>query len=363
MAITQSIKVPAHHNIYDNSVERELRIDFSIPEKGTNADTGLVLLVPGFGATIDSKVYSKMRDVFSDTYNLVTIQCSYFGDEFMQSTDEFTLKNNGRELNSLLNADELQRFKNNPSELLEILSTKVTVFTVSAKIEESLTNFNDMGWMQAIDIITSIEAVQIILKENGIAFNKKKVIGYGHSHGAYLLHLGNRLDPHLFSHIIDNSAWIEPVYLNNNRYISQRYGSMTLQIEFDYIGKRVIKDKKALNLNSLYQGFDNQSKLMVFQGTNDNLINHDEKSVIVNQIKHAEIELIDETSVDGHIFKSNNHGLDADFLNLFNYAYEKMGEHINPVERKSIYNLKLSNTEIQVDYSFGLPVFTIDMLV
>lgn len=48
-----------------------------------------------------------------------------------------------------------------------------------------------------MDIITALEAIKIkiILKENNLRFNERKVIGYGHSHGAYLLHLSNRLAP------------------------------------------------------------------------------------------------------------------------------------------------------------------------
>lgn len=38
-----------------------------------------------------------------------------------------------------------------------------------------------MGYMQAIDIITAIEALKIILVNNN---NMKRLIGYGHSHGA-----------------------------------------------------------------------------------------------------------------------------------------------------------------------------------
>lgn len=39
MAKNQSIKVPAHHNIYDGSTGRNLRIDFSIPDAGVTAET------------------------------------------------------------------------------------------------------------------------------------------------------------------------------------------------------------------------------------------------------------------------------------------------------------------------------------
>ncbi|MFS0575518.1 hypothetical protein AB1K83_07790 [Sporosarcina sp. 179-K 3D1 HS] len=84
MASNQTISIPAHHNIYTGLSDRELQIEFYIPETGTSKETGLLLLVPGFGGNIDSKVYKKMRGQLADEYNLVTVQCSFFGREFMQ---------------------------------------------------------------------------------------------------------------------------------------------------------------------------------------------------------------------------------------------------------------------------------------
>jgi len=357
MAENQSITIPAHHSIYNGSTGRELRIDFSIPDSGVTAETGLLIFAPGFGGNIDSNVYKKMRNLFADKYNLVTLQCSFFGDEFMQGAENFNLKNGLSEVSGYLTAEELEVFQRNPSDLLNLLSSKTMTLPATAKLSETKDNFNDMGFMQAIDIVTALESIKIILKENGLLFNEQKVIGYGHSHGAYLLHLSNRLAPHLFSYIVDNSAWIEPVYLSANRYLFHQLGSMTLQIEFDYLAKEIVLDKGALNLNTLYDNFENHSKMIVFQGTDDNLIDHRLKEKVVSKIKNAKFVLIDKKDVDNHTFKSNTHGLDADFLNMFEWAYEKMGEYANEQPLKSFGEIQLSKTRIAVDYSHGLPVF------
>ena len=358
MAGNQSITIPAHHNIYNGTTGRDLRIDFSIPDSGVTTETGLLVFVPGFGGNIDSSVYKKMRDVFADKYNLVTLQCSFFGDEFMQGAENFKLKNGMSEISRHLDVEELEAFQEKPSDLLNLLSSKSLTLPVKATLNETKDNFNDMGFMQAIDIVTALETIKIILKENGLSFNERKIIGYGHSHGAHLLHLCNRLAPHLFSYIVDNSAWIEPVYLSGNRYLFQPNGAMILQIEFDYLAKKIIEDKKALNLETLYDNFDNQSKVIVFQGTDDNLIDHRLKEKIVSEIENVEFVLIDEKDVDNHTFKSNSHGLGADFLNMFEFAYDRMDNAMNKSRGKRNYEIQLSKTKIVVDYSQGLPVFT-----
>ncbi|OMC89143.1 hypothetical protein BK128_04230 [Viridibacillus sp. FSL H7-0596] len=362
MAENQSIKIPAHHNIYNGSSNRGLRIDISYPDN-IDEKTGIAILVPGFGGTIDSNVYKKMRETFADTHNLVIVQCDYFGSEFMQCASLFNPKGQLEELLSFLSHEERNSINKDFSNFLELLSTKQITVPVIAQLGETLDHFNDMGFMQAIDIITAIEAVRIILEENDITFNSKKVIGYGHSHGAYLLHLSNCLAPHLFSHIIDNSAWIEPGYLDLNRYLYQVYGNMELEVEFNYIAKEYIEDKKSLSLNTFYDYFDNAAKIISFQGNNDNLINHIEKEVLVSNIPHSEFILIDENNVDGIIFKSNQHGLDADFLNMFEYGLEKLGHHENSIEVRLIYEVVLSQTKIKVDYSSMLPIFTINVLL
>jgi len=363
MAESQSITISGHHNIYNGSTGRDLRIDFSIPDSGVTVETGLLIFAPGFGGNIDSNVYKKMRDVFADKYNLVTLQCSFFGDEFMQGAESINFKNDLSEISRNLTTDELEVFQRNPTDLLNLLSSKKMTLPVIAKINETKDNFNDMGFMQAIDIVTALESIKILLKENDLSFNEQKIIGYGHSHGAYLLHLSNRLAPHLFSYIVDNSAWIEPVYLSANRYLFQQFGSMTLQIEFDYLAKKIVLDKGALNLNAIYNNFENQSKMIVFQGTDDNLIDYRLKEKVVSKIKNSKFLLIDKKNVDNYIFKSNKHGLDADFLNMFDFAYEKMGNYENKRTMKHYEEIQLSKMKIVIDYSYGLPVYTLKCII
>lgn len=134
---------------------------------------------------------------------------------------------------------------------------------------------------------------------------------------------------------------------------------MTLQIEFDYLAKEIVLDKKALNLNTLYDNFENKAKMIVFQGTDDDLIDHRMKEKVISKIENATFVLIDRKNVDNYIYKSNTHGLNADFLNMFEYAYEKMGEFMNKQSMKQYDEIQLTRMRIVVDYSHGLPVLTL----
>lgn len=298
-----------------------------------------------------------MKEIFADKFNLVVLQCDYFGSSFMQSSENFTIKDSNY-LNKIFKPDELNMIKKDPNKLFEILASKNTVLNVRASIDESIDHFNDMGLMQAIDILTAIDAIKLILNDNNLQFNKNRIIGYGHSHGSYLLHLANILSNNTFSFIVDNSAWIEPVYLTTNRLLYQTIGTSTLAIEFDYLAKEVIADKSNLNLNLLYKNNDIQTQILTFQGNNDNLINHLEKEKLINQIKNGKYILITENDIDNKRYKSNTHGLRADFLELFSYAMTFESHNI-PVNTNKEKIAKLDTFEINVDYRQGLPIFTV----
>ncbi|WP_214781734.1 DUF2920 family protein [Exiguobacterium sp. S3] len=356
MSEQHSMKIPAHYNIYSGAGGRELRIDFSTPAGGVDETTGLLILVPGFGGNIDSKVYTKMRSMFADQFNLITIQCDYFGSSYMQSTDSINFSDITT-LEELLTHDEIQQTNTNQSQLLSILSTKNATLPAKANLTESIDEFNDMGYMQAIDLITSIEIVKAIVKDNGYSFDEKRIIGYGHSHGAYLLHLSNCLSPHLFSYLIDNSAWIEPSYMKQNRILYQQVGTLTLAVEFEYLAKEIIDNKSYLNLENLYKNYNGSAQIISFQGDEDNLIDHIEKERIISSIPRAEFSLITKEKVDQIRFKSNNHGLDADFLELFSWALE-MEKPLTLIEEIPLnYEVNIGSLHIEVDSSGGLPIF------
>lgn len=103
--------------------------------------------------------------------------------------------------------------------------------------------------------------------------------------------------------------------------------------------------QKKLTLEAVYKDFDNEAKIISFQGANDNLIDYTIKRKLINQVSNAEFLLIGEKEVDGHIFKSNRHGLDADFLKMFELGLSKLGKHVNENECKEKYSLVLSNTK------------------
>jgi len=359
MAENHTFNVLAHPNIYTGNTGRELRIEFSVPSAGVQADTGFIILVPGFGATIDSNVYQKMREQFADLYNAVTIQCEYFGSAHMQSADKISITNE-QTLRSILSEAEWHHIQQNPGAFTQLISSKEVTFPVKADLSETVEDFNDMGYMQAIDIITAFETVKLLLDDNKLEYDINRVIGYGHSHGSYLLHLCNVISPWTFSFIVDNSAWLEPLYINHYRVLYKGLGKCTLAIHFDYLAKQVLENKSLLNLFGLYQTFQNQAKIISFMGIDDNLVKAQEKERFIANIPNADFILVTKDDVDQVKYKSTSHGLDADFLELFAYALQFESDEKQNQTMELQYEIHYETLKVQADFTQGLPIFKFD---
>lgn len=302
----------------DTPADRTLTIYFGEPENGVNEQTGLLLLISGYGGTVDSNIYKKMRSLFADQYNLVTIQCDYFGNQFMQEPDK-DIQIPMECLQQHFSQEQIQSLFNNYQENEPLLYNKTFRFPVT--FAETLENYNDMGPTQAMDQLIALKVVSDILEQNNYTFNKRKVIAYGQSHGAYLAHLCNCYMPNIFSAIIDNSSYIRPYFLTHTRDFELNAPHFTIIKEISYLASRIENDIQLFDLSYLYKKFNNTANIIAFQGSDDNMTTPKDKQQWLSAIPNSHYEYIDTSRIDHHIFHSTLHGMDADFIQLFSYVH------------------------------------------
>jgi hypothetical protein len=339
-------------NIYNNNSSRELCVHYCEPEGGVTGDTGILILIPGFGANINSNVYKKMMSVFADRYNLVTVQCEYFGQRFMweDATNHPTITLNMERVKDIITKEQTHdlvenKLLDNENYVIEL--ARQWNLVTQGILDESLEEFNDMGILQAIDNVIAVLSVADRIKQDGQVFNKNKIIAYGHSHGAYLAYLCNAFTQNMFALVIDNSAWLFPAYLTAARSVLFTEFSMLLH----YLAKQSLYDEELLNLKKLYKKFDNKCKIMCFHGVDDNLTSLNDKKEFGKKLNRFIFKKITKDHVDGKIFKSTNHGLDADFLELFDHAMNKQKFIVNNENLVlSPIHLKTQTNEYIFDY-------------
>lgn len=367
MAKNYGVICYGHNSIYvdnylqNNYKKRKFHVKYSIPGRGVNDETGILLLIAGYGAQCNSSVYKKMRSEFADKYNLVTIQCDYFGYEYMQAgLEDITVENIDLiRLNiSTTNDNAKKIYSNNKLNINKFLNTDLEYkneIIVNSNLHESIENFNDMGVMQALDNIVATIKVIKYLQRKKLNFNTNKIIIMGNSHGSYLGYLCNIMSRGLYTHILDNSAWIYPVYCNNIRYLIRTRGNSVLVVKYDYKIRTARSPLKGLRIKNLYEKVENKCKIVVYHGENDSLITAKDKYAAVKDIPNLIFNLIKKKDIDNVIFKSTIHGLDADFVKLFEKFYKS---HCNSIFLNSKLNID-SNIRIPggflLDYSSGLP--------
>ena len=305
MALVFREKITTHESIYLSDVrERTLTVEYVLPSAGTNLETGILFLIPAYGGNLASSVYRKMRMQFPDKYNLIVIQCDFFGIGHMQGMNE-----------------KLEEF-------LEIGKKTDTPNKIKIQTEETFLDCNDMGIMQAADILRAGLYVIHKLSARGVKMNFGKIITYGSSHGSYLGYVVNRLCPGFIKLVIDNSAYLLPNYIWEDRplyyqlptRLQEKYELSKLRAEINYLINRQREDflpNSFYDLYSLYEGFENDCMILSFHGTNDAMVSITEKRRLIEGIKNASLIEISKEDVDGTYFKSSEHGLGVDLLNLY----------------------------------------------
>lgn len=322
-----------------SSKNRSLRMCFCEPEDGANEQTDIVLLIAGYGGNTSSKVYQKMRRQFADQYNLITLQCDYLGNNFMLSNQPIPMTESI--LRSALSPQELRSLSKDLERNREMIKGKHFIGYVN--LQESSEEYNEMGIRQAMDQLMALKVLADILTENGLDFTRKHVTIYGFSHGAYLGYLCNFLAPRLFDGLIDNSAYIVPHYLFFDRKLEMEGEVFSLKKIYHYQvadwREEPWFDLESYDLSYLYGQFDNQAEILSFHGTEDDMISIKDKRNFLEHIQNAQLKVISQKEVDGEVFRSCRHGLDADFIKLFHEAY-------------SLLKTKLGKQKINISYPF-----------
>lgn len=326
MANTYELEIEAQPSIY-TPAERSMLLCFAEPEDGVNEATGMLLIIAGYAGVVNSKIYSKMRKEFADNYNLVTVQCDYFGYEYMQNNHpvEVSLE----ELEDSLSDAELELLQRDYDKYEHILKGKK--FIQQIELGEHLENFNDMGMMQAVDNLRSVKVVLDIIKDNQYKINENRIYAYGFSHGAYLAYLCNALWPELFTAIIDNSGYLIPYHLRHERLVDYVYEGMQICQIVKYRALEYIQDEQILQLPWLYQQFENQAGILCYAGEDDNMTSLEEKKTFLNQVEHSKIVTITKYNVNMENFTTTEHELGADFIKLFDLAYRT---YLQPKEKE-----------------------------
>lgn len=353
MAKEYTLDIQGQPTRYSEQV-RDIRMYFAEPETETGECNGILLLIAGYGGHGMSRVYQKMRRLFADQYHFFTVQCDYLGYRYMQTDHHLSVTEDM--LRQVLSPREFHSLRRNYAANQHLLSGKVLSGYIS--LEESAEDFNEMGLGQAMDNLIAVKVLLDILQENGMEYNRNRVYIYGQSHGAYLAYLCNILAPGLFTGIVDNSAYLLPYYLEHDREVTKVGDIFTLQKWYHYLIADQNWDSGSYDLRELYAGYQGQAHIIVYHGEEDEMIPIEEKKAFLETLPRVSLHVVTKDMVDGVIFRSAGHSLDADLLKVFEKAVEEL-DRADCLEAESSrqvfqnYSFQTKRYQYEVDWDNG----------
>lgn len=307
---------------------------------GIYEDTGMLILLTGYGASITSRVFQKMQEEFSNLYNMVVIRIDYYGSKYM-----------GREMLADVYAKLEEAWELPPGR-----------YVLEIETGETREEFNDMGIMQALDIVNATLSAIRYLQRKYRGINTKKVILFGSSHGAYLAHLANLICPGLYAAMVDISAYLRPYYLDHSRELVIKCGETGVRIHMEYflqLHPEYRYHESLYDLRFLYKNKKNTCKILAFHGREDEMVDFRERELFIGALDNAELVLIEEEDVDGILCGNADHGLGMDFFELFRIVMPMLNsilrEQSTEVELEKEVVLGDTEAFVRISYEGDLP--------
>lgn len=335
-------RIEAQPSLYD-PVQRTVDYWFDIPEGGITKDTGIMLFIGGYGATAQSNIFRKMRNMFADKYNMITVQCNYFGFEYMWVPKDIV----GDLSKQFLSQEELNTLSGMECE--EVLIERIRDRSIRRVVrqKETAASLNDMGPVQAMDNLAVLYSLDRFLSDNGLNYDRNRITAFGNSHGAYLAELCNAYMPGVLSAIIDIGGYVFPNYLHKTqtRKITSNMSELNSEVItlYDDLIKHIVFDTEIYDLNALFTEECEKARIIAFHGENDFLTPPFEKRDYIGRSDNWIFNLITEADVDGDVFTNSEHNLGTDFIKLIEHVIKNY--NIRSDEEKMIFGSTVFETD------------------
>lgn len=386
-------RIPAHPTEFgDYKDEREIDIYVTEPSEGINNNTGIMLIIHGAGAYAESVYFKKLRQDWTNRYNLITLGVNYLGTKERIDNKISFPDNSIQKLFQKLTASQKEEFSAKGERSIDDLiayfpnqdfSNEVFVHN---DIKRSIKDYCDFGFIQTMDCLYAVYYVLSLCNYYEIKINKSRIFAYGSSLGGYIAQMCLRFAPSTFSLIADNSGYVNipereifPVdvgaavrcVMGNGMVVSSILEQLYSQDpnERFYFSPDMFQIRSLDYLTSL-DSFSElcEAEIFMFHGREDLIVNAEEKNNLHKKyLEHgitSNFFCFSEKDVDGKVIKNSGHAMGADIKKLFE---QYCGNCCTNVERKGMFDKQTDfdkgsvikyNTEngyFIIDYSEGVP--------
>lgn len=314
-----------------------LRYTATLPDE--TPARGLVFVIPGFGADAADAYAAKLRRRIARSHGLVAVSVVY---HCLRSRLELGAKLDIGMRARLLMAGMCAVNGENATDLRDLTDLCGRTgrvkpgFQVEADIMPPEGETQNFGVLQAMDHL----AVLGDLRARGAAFDARRIIAFGSSHGGYIAHMIAKIAPRTLAAVIDNSSYVQVpfaylglgighefvVQLGQVHVLSRVKSPWTLLDRTDPgffdRNRELIRDTGyPPHVAAMAAQGDGGPSFFMCNSAEDFLSPPDIKRRQERAMKaanlRAELEIITADQIDGVLFKKLQHGLDASLSGLF----------------------------------------------
>ena len=330
-----SIETP--HADVELGVERSsLRYLSCAPDRGIDRHTGLIAYLAGYGMDPRGGYAQRLLPYLANRHNCVAVSVDYFGANLWQKStlapfpDFFTrlAEHYGIEITAPNDVDIMQLLLS----LAELLRRNgITRLHDDCRLAAISSEYNSMGFLPALD---TLQVIHYLLAR--MRLDKRRLFLIGTSYGGYIAELMAKLAPNTFRMVVDNSGFssatddldgvmgLSKVVLGGvamTGHALRAWSNDPTTTNFFSPARRQIRD-----LHHRRQVLANTARVYAYHAPRDGEASTEQK----RRLREAyagrvafDLSVIDETQLDGRVFKTLDHGMHASLRGLFDLSYEK----------------------------------------
>lgn len=348
-----------HEDVELGYTRKLLEYYVTIPQKGLNSQTGLVLMISGFGDRADSNYQTeKLRPYLADKHNVVVAATNFWGtfrslevditmDWLREVSDQYNIP-----LERVKQEFESKPFLEAVRSIVQYRGMKWLDRHCQVPFITGRGEYQSFGFLPALDYLVLLGE---ILKKYSI--NHKRIIAFGSSYGGYIAQLLGKYAPNTFSAIIDNSGYSRaPLkHVVGNEILEPDFQGEYMGCKFaaSYNNPWTIMDELSpfyfsdacRQIRSLLvkkHRVSSETQYYIFHSSEDDLISVEDKDkavAILREFNTVSYSRIGRSGIDGKIFKTLKHGMDASLRGLFDLVVEKSGNGLAKKDETTDFSL------------------------
>lgn len=337
---------------FELGIERTSKLTYHCAAPADRAK-GLVFVISGFGEDASADYSQILRRYLCARHGLVAVMVAYHACQLRPPACgvDFADGEFHRVIGHLATLNIPIHFKRTTiADFFAEINRLAIPTTMAGKLIPPNGDYQNFGVMQAIDHLCALNDIL----DSGLEFDRNNILCVGSSHGAYIAHLIHKFAPNTINGIVDNSGYAIALmnYIGAAPEYWHRVGCLTAECTAftrwnhtdsyapEFFGPARFAIRDAMNPRHLSELASKATRRCQFRMVNsyrDRISRIDVKQAQHRALRangfDAQLRIIRESHLDGVVFKTLEHGMDASIHGLFDRYADSLSVHPTTLDR------------------------------